>query len=346
MGRDFSSSLPLDRARILYRSPENEGIPSPSVSVVVPFYNDVRWIEGLLSSLAKVVAPNGGHEIVLVDDGSTDETPHLLTSLAPLLLDRVLIVRLENNVGRSVARNVGIHYARGDVIAFTDSDCLPAADWLLTALPHFRCEDLGIVQGQTLPEEGVHPTFFSHFMEVTNEDGHYATCNVLYRRSALLDAGGFDVEMGKTRSVLGVWEDVDMGLRVRRMGWATHYEEDALVYHRVIPVSPLRWVTWALHLGRRPDIAARYPEYREFLFRRYWIHPHHIWLTAALFGTLVAPLAPVALILWIPYLFMMSRRFGLSGRWPLLKWGLHVGWDLLGYGALLWRSLQMRKLVL
>ncbi|MCS6911591.1 MAG: glycosyltransferase family 2 protein, partial [Anaerolineales bacterium] len=92
-------------------------------SVVIPTYNRQATLRRCLTALLAQTYP--AHEIIVVDDGSTDGTAEMMTRDFP-------IVRFfrQKNAGPASARNRGIREASGDVIAFTDDDCLPPADWL------------------------------------------------------------------------------------------------------------------------------------------------------------------------------------------------------------------------
>src|SRR4030095_8891170 len=103
------------------------------ISVVIPSYNAARWLAGSLDSIfAQTVAPG---EVVVVDDGSTDDTPAILRAYG----DRLHVVRGTHG-GLAAARNLGLAVARGDWIAFHDADdlALPARLARLPAPPHTR----------------------------------------------------------------------------------------------------------------------------------------------------------------------------------------------------------------
>jgi glycosyltransferase involved in cell wall biosynthesis len=88
-----------------------------SVTVIIPAYNRAHTLSGAIDSLLQQTqTPN---EIIVVDDGSTDETPALLSSYGSSIE-----VKTQSNQGRSTARNVGLKAAKGDLIAFLDSDDL------------------------------------------------------------------------------------------------------------------------------------------------------------------------------------------------------------------------------
>ncbi|MCX6935965.1 MAG: glycosyltransferase, partial [Verrucomicrobia bacterium] len=95
---------------------------TPKVSVVVCSYNGAATLRGCLEALQKINYPD--YEVILVDDGSKDSTQSIVADF-PLVKNI-----LQPNRGLSVARNVGWQAAGGEVIAYTDSDCMPDSDWL------------------------------------------------------------------------------------------------------------------------------------------------------------------------------------------------------------------------
>ena len=102
----------------------------PFVSVIVPARNAAAHIEQLLQGLAAQVYPATRHEIVVVDNGSDDRTSEIVTSAIPRFHGRMSL-RYETQIpGSYAARNKGIKNARGEVLAFTDADCIPQEQWL------------------------------------------------------------------------------------------------------------------------------------------------------------------------------------------------------------------------
>jgi glycosyltransferase involved in cell wall biosynthesis len=108
---------------------------TPRLSLVVPVYNVAPWLTPFLESLAAQTLPAAEFEVVAVDDGSTDDSPAILQRFAARMAN-LRIVRRENG-GLSAARNTGIEHARGEWLAFADSDDLVApgayARWLAAA---------------------------------------------------------------------------------------------------------------------------------------------------------------------------------------------------------------------
>ncbi|MCJ7702653.1 MAG: glycosyltransferase family 2 protein, partial [Anaerolineales bacterium] len=105
------------------------------ISVIVPAKDAAETLEDCLSSLQSQQDVGQDYEIILVDDGSNDRTAEIAQCFG------VPVIRPEYQ-GRSVARNVGAKAARGDILAFTDADCAPAADWL-----HHLVEPFKVRQG-------------------------------------------------------------------------------------------------------------------------------------------------------------------------------------------------------
>lgn len=311
----------------------------PAVSVVVPSYNHGRFVRELLPALTEQCgAP---FELVLVDDGSTDDAFGASVAQARSLGLRGKLIRLHQNQGRSTARNVGIWHAAAPIIAFIDSDCLPAAGWLAAGLRALAAAPAaGSVQGRTLPRPGQRRPLFSHYIEITRFDGTFSTCNVFYRRDALLAVGGFDPSVT-------YWEDVDLGWRVRRAGWVGTFAEDAVVHHQVLPLTARQWLNWPRHFAYMPAKTARYPEFRRFLFLGLWVHWFHALFDLALLGLLLgALLRRPLLLLAVPYLLAFPLHHGVTGRWPPLKAAAHLAWDATSFVVLLRSSARHRSLVL
>jgi|WetSurMetagenome_2_1015567.scaffolds.fasta_scaffold377066_1 glycosyltransferase involved in cell wall biosynthesis len=93
-------------------------------SIIVPVYDTSAHLQRCIQSLVTQDYPRDGFEILMVDNGSTDASPGILRAAAGI---RVLC---ESTRGSYAARNRGVREARGEVLAFTDSDCIPAPDWL------------------------------------------------------------------------------------------------------------------------------------------------------------------------------------------------------------------------
>ena len=99
---------------------------TPFVSVIVPVYNQGAQLQRCLAALAAQTYERSRFEIIVVDNGSEDADA-IAAAVAPYSNARLT---LEATPGSYAARNHGLTLAQGDILAFTDADCLPATDWL------------------------------------------------------------------------------------------------------------------------------------------------------------------------------------------------------------------------
>lgn len=205
------------------------------VSVIVCTRNRSEALARLLEQLEHLVVPDGVRwELIVVDNASTDSTASMLASLQSRLPMRVVHERVP---GLSRARNTGIAAARGDLLLFTDDDCLPDARWLVTIRDEFsRAPSLDVLGGRVeLFDQRDRPTTTRTSRErgeisvAFNLDGIIG-CNLAVRRSALAAIGPFDVGLGGGTGA-GAGEDVDFVYRSLRAGLRVEYSPDALVYH-------------------------------------------------------------------------------------------------------------------
>ncbi len=103
--------------------------PLPYVSVVIPAFNRAESLRRCLASLISQVYPSDRFEIIVVDDGSTDDIATAVHEVTDGWNGRVSCLRKANG-GPASARNAGIKAAIGDIVAFIDSDCSAEPDWL------------------------------------------------------------------------------------------------------------------------------------------------------------------------------------------------------------------------
>lgn len=198
----------------------------PFVSVVVPFYNAKKTIFPLLTSLLNQTYPAEKFEIILVDDGSKDDTVLALGKLLPNIRSpQIKILHNEDTRGPASARNKGILESKGPIVAFTDSDTVPDTDWLKNLVNGFNDEDVGGVRGLTTTDS--YRLFPVRVAPVGFNSG-YKTCNMAYRKDALLTVGLFDE---KFRHPFG--EDGDIAHRILDSGLRIADVPDAKVLHPI-----------------------------------------------------------------------------------------------------------------
>jgi hypothetical protein len=174
--------------------PPSYGGDGPSFSVIVPAYEAARWIADAVRSLLAQTLP--AREIIVVDDGSTDDPIGALAELA----SRVTVARI-GHAGSSAARNEGVRVASGEFVAFLDADDVYEPDFIraLSALSQYR-PDLDILTADVRFVTDGRPrgTFFgaNDFPLVDQRAAIlqrcYLTSHLAVRRSAFVASGGFD----------------------------------------------------------------------------------------------------------------------------------------------------------
>lgn len=197
---------------------------SPTTSVVVPVRHGARTLAACLESLLRL--DPAADEIIVVDNGSTDGT------LA--ILDRyrdVLCVVREARVGSAAARNAGVRQARGQIIAFTDADCMVAPDWLGAIRAPLSDDRIGVVGGRNLSPPGANRisrygehVFDQAFAIHTSQPPFVISMNWASRRDLLVACGLFDPTLPRAH-------DVEFAYRIWRAGYTLHYAPEAIVYH-------------------------------------------------------------------------------------------------------------------
>ena len=278
---------------------------SPAISVVVPTRNRRTRLEALLRSLERQSLPPDRFEVIIVDDGSDDDTEELLSRLAegksrPWLRS----IPRDRPEGPSPARNAGWRAARGRVVAFTDDDCEAHPDWLRELVDSSGFGEK-IQQGRTepIPRELPSTSLFTRTISVTQLGPYYETCNVAYPRVLLEQLEGFEEGHPSPGS-----EDTDLALRAFERGAEAEYRDSARVFHAVNDYGPLGKLRWALHWSNAMWILRRHPSLRRrFVLGLFW-KPSHALLFLALAGLALAPRFGPALVLTLPYARQLRGR--------------------------------------
>jgi hypothetical protein len=187
------------------------------VSVVIPCRDDHLSLLVALDAIAAQDFPASRREVIVVDGGGGEAADTAIRARGARLLS-------DGGRGPSAARNVGIDAARGDVVAFTDADCVPRFDWLTRLVDPFTqtAEVGGVAGGMRMPRRTL-------IGRMEDNDARcryrgYITSNVAYRREVLLEVGGFDED-------LVCAEDYDLAWRVMDAGHRIEREPRAIVLH-------------------------------------------------------------------------------------------------------------------
>ena len=206
------------------------------ISVVIPVLNAARTLPLLFESIDRLApAPL---EVLLVDNGSTDDDPSLMRSFAEERTERGVKILEQPKTGASTARNTGIRAAKGDIVAFTDADCCPDPTWLENLVSWFDNPDVGAVAGRVVGASGTTllelfsslytlrlPDQPSRHREWTPRSGGFPTANFSVRRALADELGGFD------EHVVIYGEDYDFCARIYDVGASVVYRPEAVVVH-------------------------------------------------------------------------------------------------------------------
>jgi GT2 family glycosyltransferase len=198
----------------------------PRVSVVVCAYNAERTIDQCLASLALLDYPD--YEVIVVNDGSRDRTLAIAEKY-----DYCTIIS-QPNKGLSVARNIGAGAATGEIVAYTDSDCVADPDWLTYLVAKMEAGDLAACGGPNFPPPeddlvpaavAVAPGGPTHVLISDEVAEHIAGCNMAFRRDVLQELGGFDPVYR------AAGDDIDICWRLQDAGYTIGFSPAAVVWH-------------------------------------------------------------------------------------------------------------------
>jgi O-antigen biosynthesis protein len=197
----------------------------PAISVVVCSSNGARTIRQTLEALRAVKYPR--LEIIVVDDGSTDNTAQIAGEFEAQLIRTT-------NQGLSAARNVGWQRAKGEIVAYLDDDAMPDQHWLQYLASMFMAHDyagvggpnLGVLEDRFVAQCVDHaPGNPTHVLLTDREAEHLPGCNMAFRRACLEAIGGFDPQF----RIAG--DDVDLCWRLRDRGLKLGFHAGAMVWH-------------------------------------------------------------------------------------------------------------------
>jgi len=243
------------------------------LSVLICTYNRAALLAETLAALGQARVPEGCNlEILVVDNNSSDDTPQVVRRAAAQACWPVRY-EMERSQGKSFALNRGLSAVRGEVVALTDDDVLPAEDWLVRIGEHFADDDLVFLFGKVLPRWEVHPpaellTTAARDIwgplalldygdaSVTYEMSSFRTkrlpigANLAVRREALERVGGWRTDLGKVDNTLIAGEDHELCIRLYRAGLYSGLYDPAVMVRHFVPKSRVtrayfrRWFYW------------------------------------------------------------------------------------------------------
>ncbi|WP_293678613.1 glycosyltransferase [uncultured Phenylobacterium sp.] len=287
----------------------------PTVSVIIPHYNDLVGLDKCLNALQRQTYPSELVEVVVADNAS----PQGLESVERVAAGRAKVISVEER-GAGPARNGAVAHATGEVLAFTDSDCVPEPQWLVEGVRGLDTYDFvgGSVTVLVEDEEHVTPpeaferVFAFDFKTYIQVKGFTGSGNLFCAKPLFESVGGFRV---------GVSEDYEWSKRAQSHGHRLGYAPNAVVGH------PARR-TWAelTRKWKRLNVETYGLSEGQPLRRVKW-----------LFRTLLLPASAVVhtpKVLFSPRLKTLSQRIdGLCVLYAIRFWRLQDALKLLLRGG-------------
>ncbi|WP_246027402.1 glycosyltransferase [Novosphingobium umbonatum] len=197
----------------------------PFVSVIVPHYNDLNGLDACLNALMAQTYPRDRFEIIVGDNNS----PVGLDAVCQLAGGRAKVIHAPIK-GAGPARNAAVPHARGEILAFTDSDCIPESEWLSEGVKAMEHADfVGGAMTVLVPQdrakngaEGFEMVFAFDNRSYVEKQKFTVTANLLCKRDVFTHVGEFRTEVS---------EDKEWCLRAGDMGYKIGYAAKAVVGH-------------------------------------------------------------------------------------------------------------------
>lgn len=209
---------------------------TPFVSIIIPFYNEGSTIKDCLETVKTINYPK--YEVIFVDDGSTDNSPNIIKKCKD---KRMRLLRGEHE-GVAKARNIGIKNSKGEILVFTDADCMFDKDWLIKLIkPLIENPKVGVTGGpdkvpknSSLMEKCIDFAMTSLIStgglrggNIILGDYYPRGCNMALKRTILDKVGLFNPDFKKNRG-----EEAELEHRIKKAGYDLLYVKDAFVWHR------------------------------------------------------------------------------------------------------------------
>ncbi|MCK5708436.1 MAG: glycosyltransferase [Candidatus Aureabacteria bacterium] len=198
------------------------------ISVIIPTYNREVSLIRTIKNILKGKIPENDYEIIVCDDGSTDNTKILIKDLMKVH-SSIKYIQLTHTGNPAKVRNAGLKKAKGTIIAFTDNDTLPNEEWLMNGIKHFTNKDIAGVEGYICTDKLLIRNWYAPVKDRRSEKDNphswygYFLANMFYKKEILEKIGGFDESFITN-------EDIDIAWRVLSFGKII-FDEDVSVFH-------------------------------------------------------------------------------------------------------------------
>ncbi|MBR9706005.1 glycosyltransferase [Candidatus Pacearchaeota archaeon] len=231
-------------------------LKNPFISVVIPTYNRKDLVTHTIDSLISQNYPTDKYEVIVIDDGSKDETEKVVDGYRERV-DNLQYFKQENN-GPSAARNLGVKNSRGDIVAFIDDDCIASPDWLKNIISCFEMDSFAGIEGKVITTDEKTP--FTHYVENLN-GGSCLLANVAYRRDVLYGVGMFDEDF----KIPG-GEDFEIKYKILEKKLKIFFCQNALVIHPPFKESLFKFITETTNFSSTLNLYKKHP----IEFRRHY----------------------------------------------------------------------------
>jgi glycosyltransferase involved in cell wall biosynthesis len=316
----------------------------PDVSVIIPARDVAATLPSTLDGLARQRFA-GELEVILVDDGSTDDTAAIARTA-----HTVTAVIAGAGAGPASARNAGAAVARSPLLAFIDADCRPTEEWLASGVAALDGADLVLGETRPDPREPLGP--YDRTLWVSGSSPLFESANLFVRTDLFRALGGFESWLGP-RDGKELGEDVWFGWRARRGGARIDTCPEALAYHAILSRDPSGYIAERWRRRYFPTLVRRVPELRrELLVGRLFLSRRSAAFDGAALALGVARRNPVALLVAGPYAVMLcgdlleGRRRGLGKLGAARLAATRIAADSVGAAALAYGSVRARTPVL
>jgi glycosyltransferase involved in cell wall biosynthesis len=277
------------------------------VSIVIPTFNRKESLVRTLSSLFNQTFPKENFEIIVVD-GSTDDTEKMIQEIIKSHSNLRYIRQVDK--GAASARNLGIINSKGEIIGFTDDDCVVDQYWIEQAVESLRIAEFCGVQGKTLLETKVQKkNKIFNYVDVPTCTGDkkqnsYPTCNIFYRKKNLIEISCFDIRLKAA-------EDDDLAFRLIEKGYKIQFNKNIIVYHEVRYLNIIKFVFKRLKRKESiPLFYRKHPELRDRFFLKIFISTHvYIILTILTFFIYFLNLNVFVPLFFTLFAFLITRVF-------------------------------------
>jgi len=300
--RNGAAPTPLRRTENGFARPGEVEI---AATVVVPTRGRPQLLNRCLASLVLQRFDSARFEIIVVDDGPSDDTREVVAGWAAHTADqgpRITYIPSMGPHGPAAARNHGWRAARGSIIAFTDDDTIARADWLKNGVRAFE-DGVDAVSGRIVMPLSHTPTDYELDAKQL-ETAEFVTANCFCRKKVLEDLGGFD-----ERFRFAWREDSDLQFRLLDYQANIVYEPKAVMMH---PIRPAGWGVSLQQVKKVQFDALLYKKHPTLYRRKIRAKPRwdfYFTVTALLtcLGAALAGITGLAVLAGVLWLYMTGR---------------------------------------